>query len=103
VELPDGPSDFLLEQKAVGRVPAEIQKAIREAAAEAGRFEIALSRSGLDGDISQNILKNEFNYTMEVPQPVQFMESKGMQVIFLSDDQVAAFAKATEPGVRKMG
>jgi TRAP-type transport system periplasmic protein len=77
--------------------PADIQKAIREAAEEAGRFEIALSRSGLDGDISQRILKNQFEYTMEVPEPVQFMESKGMKVTFLTDEQVAAFAKATQP------
>jgi TRAP-type transport system periplasmic protein len=95
------PLIFYWNKKQWDAFPAEIQKAIREAAAEAGRFEIALSRSGLDGDISQNILKNEFNYTMEVPQPVQFMESKGMQVIFLSDAQVAAFAKATEPVFEK--
>jgi TRAP-type transport system periplasmic protein len=77
--------------------PADIQKAIREAAEEAGRFEIALSRSGLDGDISQKILKKEFNYSMEVPEPVQFMESKGMKVSFLTDEQIAAFAAATRP------
>ena len=77
--------------------PADIQKAILSAAEEAGRFEIALSRSGLDGDISQNILKNEFNFNMEVPEPVQFMGSKKMTVTFLTDTQVAAFAEATAP------
>jgi TRAP-type transport system periplasmic protein len=77
--------------------PADIRKAIQEAAEEAGRFEIALSRSGLDGELSRNVLKNEFNFAMEVPEPVQFMESKGIKVTFLTDDQVAAFAKATAP------
>ncbi|MBR9979496.1 MAG: DctP family TRAP transporter solute-binding subunit [Desulfatitalea sp.] len=81
--------------------PADIQKAILSAAEEAGRFEIALSRSGLDGDISQNMLKNEFNFNMEVPEPVQFMGSKKMTVTFLSDTQVAAFAEATAPVFNK--
>jgi TRAP-type transport system periplasmic protein len=77
--------------------PADIRKAIQEAAEEAGRFEIALSRSGLDGELSRNVLKNEFNFAMEVPEPIQFMESKGIKVTFLTDDQVAVFAKATAP------
>lgn len=77
--------------------PKDIQKAIREAAVESGRFEKAMCRAGLDGDTSINILKNEFNYTMKVPDPVQFMESKGMTVTFLSDNERNAFIKATAP------
>ena len=77
--------------------PKDIQKAIREAAVESARFEKALCRAGLDGDKSLNILKNEFNYTMKVPEPVKFMESKGMTVNFLSDEERAAFIKATKP------
>lgn len=77
--------------------PKDIQKAIREAAVESARFEKALCRAGLDGDKSLNILKNEFNYTMKVPEPVKFMESKGMTVTFLSDEERAAFIKATKP------
>ena len=60
--------------------PKDIQNAILEAAQEAGRFETALSRAGLDGDKSLKILKDEFNYTMEVPDPIAFMESKGMEI-----------------------
>jgi tripartite ATP-independent transporter DctP family solute receptor len=81
--------------------PADIQTAIQDAARAAGRFEIALCRAGLDGDKSLNILKNEFNYTMEGPDPVKFMESKGMTVSFLSADQVKAFAEATAPVLAK--
>ena len=77
--------------------PEDIQNAIREAAEESGRFEIALCRAGLDGDKSLNILKNEFNYTMKVPEPVKFLESKGMTVTFLSDDERNAFIEATKP------
>ena len=76
--------------------PKDIQKAIREAAVESARFEKALCRAGLDGDVSLNILKNEFNYTMKVPDPVKFMESKGMTVTFLTDENRDAFIEATK-------
>jgi TRAP-type transport system periplasmic protein len=88
-------------QKQWKAFPPDIQKAIQEAARESGRFEIALCRAGLDGDKSINILKNEFNYTMDVPDPVKFMESKGMTVSFLTDAQVKAFADATAPVLEK--
>jgi tripartite ATP-independent transporter DctP family solute receptor len=84
-------------KKEWGAFPKDIKKAIQEAAVESGRFEKALCRAGLDGDKSINILKNDFNYTMTVPDPVKFMESKGMTVIFLSDEERNAFIKATEP------
>lgn len=83
------------------KFPADIQKAIMAAAEESGRFEIALCRAGLDGDKSNAVLKNEFGYEMEVPEPVKFMESKGMTVTFLTDDQVNAFADATAPVLEK--
>jgi len=76
--------------------PKDIQKAIREAAVESARFEKALCRCGLDGDKSLNILKNEFNHTMKVPDPAKFMESKGMTVTFLSDEERKAFIDATK-------
>jgi len=81
--------------------PEEIQKAIREAAQESARFEKALCRAGLDGDKSLNILKKEFNYTMKVPDPVKFLESKGMTVTFLSDKERNAFVEATKPLYKK--
>ena len=34
---------------------------------------------------------------MEVPDPIQFMESKGMTVTFLSDSERNAFIEATKP------
>jgi len=77
--------------------PKDIQTALQEAAKESGRFEIALCRSGLDGEKSLNILKNEFNHTMEFPKPVEFMEGKGMTVTFLSDADLEAFKDATKP------
>jgi len=84
-------------KKAWDAFPNDIQEALREAAEESGRFEIALCRAGLDGEKSLNILKNEFNHTMEVPEPVKFMEGKGMTVTFLSEDNLKAFKAATKP------
>ncbi len=83
-------------KKQFSKFPAKIQKAIREAAIESARYEKALCRAGLDGDKSLNILKNEFNYTMKVPNPVKYMESKGMTVTFLSDKERNAFIDATK-------
>jgi len=77
--------------------PPDIQKGILAAAQEAGRFEIALCRAGLDGDKSLNVLKNEFHYTMEVPDPVKWLEEKGVKVQFLDAKQVEAFKAATKP------
>ena len=81
--------------------PPAIQTAILEAARESGRFEIALCRAGLDGGQSIRVLKEEFGYTMEVPDPVQYMASKGMTVSQLTADQVKAFAAATAPVMEK--
>ena len=77
--------------------PKDIQAALLEAALEAARFEKALCRAGLDGDKSINILKNEFNHTMKVSQPVQHLESQGTEVTFLTDEQRNAFIEATKP------
>jgi tripartite ATP-independent transporter DctP family solute receptor len=95
------PLIFYWNKKEWGTFPPDVKKAVEQAAAEAGRFEIALCRAGVDGDKSINILKNEFKYTMEVPEPVKYMESKGMTVTFLSDDDVAAFEAATKPVLDK--
>lgn len=77
--------------------PDDIKKAIKESAELSGRFEKALCRAGLDGDTSLNILKNEFQYDMEVPEPVKFLESKGMTVSFLSEAELKVFQEATKP------
>ena len=84
-------------KKQWNKFPPDIQKAIKDSAEEAGIFEKALCRAGLDGDKSLNVLKNKFNHIMEVPEPVKFMESKGMTVTFLTDDQRNAFIDATKP------
>ena len=79
------------------RFPKEIQDQIMEAAKEAGRYETALCRAGLDGEKSLNILKNEFNHTMKTPDPVGFMEANGAEVHFLTPEELKAFEAATSP------
>jgi TRAP-type C4-dicarboxylate transport system substrate-binding protein len=77
--------------------PEDIQKAIMEAAQESAKFEKALCRAGLDGDKSLNVLKNDFQYEMEVPHPIKFLEEKGMTVSFLTEEQKKAFQEAVKP------
>jgi tripartite ATP-independent transporter DctP family solute receptor len=81
--------------------PPDIQKAIQEAAEESGRYETALCRAGLDGETSIRILKNDFNHVMAIPDPIGFMNKKGMTVSFLSENHIKAFAAATAPVVQK--
>jgi len=91
------PVVFYWNKKQWNAFPKDIQKILRESAEEAGMFEKALCRAGLDGQKSIDLLKNKFNHTMKVPEPVKFMESKGMTVTFLSDTERNAFIKATKP------
>jgi TRAP-type transport system periplasmic protein len=77
--------------------PEDIKKAIQEAANEAARYEKAIARAGLDGDKSLNILKNEFQYTMEVPDPIKFFQEKGMTVSKVSEENLKAFVAAAKP------
>ena len=79
------------------KFPADIQKAIREAAEESVRFEKALCRAGLDGGESLKILKEEFGHTMEIPDPIAYMEEKGMEVSFLTPENHKKFVEATKP------
>ena len=91
------PVIFYWNKKQWNAFPPDIQKILKESAEEAAIYEKALCRAGLDGQKSIDLLKNQFNYTMEVPEPVKFMEAKGMTVTFLSDDERKAFIEATKP------
>ncbi|MFH1134779.1 MAG: DctP family TRAP transporter solute-binding subunit [Pseudomonadota bacterium] len=77
--------------------PPEIQAAIQESANQAARFQKALARAGLDGDVSLNILKEEFNYDIKVPEPIEFLESKGMTITTLTEEEVNEFKTRLKP------
>ena len=91
------PVIFYWNKKQWNAFPADIQKIIKESAEEAAIYEKALCRAGLDGQKSLDILKNKFNHTMEVSEPVKWLESNGMTVTFLSDEERNAFIEATKP------
>ncbi len=91
------PVVFYWNKKQWNAFPADIQKILRESAEEAAIYEKALCRAGLDGQKSLDLLKNKFNHSMKVPEPVKYMESKGMTVTFLSDKERKAFIDATKP------
>lgn len=95
------PLIFYWNKRQWDRFPKDIQEAIAEAARQAGRFEKSLCRAGLDGDTSVNILKNEFNHVMKNPDPVSFLQHNKMTVTILSDEEQAAFKKATRPVYEK--
>lgn len=89
------PLIFYWNQRQWKTFPKDIQDAIMAAAKEAGRYEIALCRAGLDNGAAVRILKEEFNFTMDVSDPVDFMERKGMHVNSLTDEERQAFIDAT--------
>lgn len=77
------------------KFPDDIKSAITQAAKEAARFEKAMCRAGLDGNVSLNILKNEFNYEMKVSDPVKHLEDNKMTVTRINPETVEAFTRAT--------
>jgi tripartite ATP-independent transporter DctP family solute receptor len=91
------PLIFYWNKQQWDKFPKDIQQAISQAAIEAGRFEKALCRAGLDGDTSINILKNEFNYVMAHPNPIAFLQQNKMTVTILSEEELESFKTATLP------
>ncbi|WDP91990.1 MAG: DctP family TRAP transporter solute-binding subunit [Desulfobacter sp.] len=89
------PLIFYWNQRQWKKFPKEIQDAIMAAAREAGRYETALCRAGLDKGESIRILKEEFNTEMAVPAPLAHMAEKGMSVNTLTDEERQAFIDAT--------
>lgn len=64
---------------------------ILEAAKKAARWQKAMARVGLDDGAALSILKNEFNYTPEITDPISYLQSKGMEVTILTLEQREAF------------
>jgi tripartite ATP-independent transporter DctP family solute receptor len=77
--------------------PPELRRAIQEAALQAGRFEKALCRAGLDGKTSIHVLKQEFEHEMEIPDPMAYLEENGMEVYPLSEENIDAFRERLRP------
>jgi tripartite ATP-independent transporter DctP family solute receptor len=78
------------------KFPPYIQKAIKDSALEAGEWEKAMARRGLDGFTSINILKNKFGETPQILDMVGYVRSKGMQIIDLTPEERQEFINATQ-------
>ena len=74
----------------------EDQKLLLECVAEASKYQIALSRVGLDDGESYEYLKN-INELPEVTEPYKHLEGLGMEIVRLNADQVKAFVEKTQP------
>ncbi|MEA2088100.1 MAG: DctP family TRAP transporter solute-binding subunit [Candidatus Caldatribacteriota bacterium] len=92
---------FVVNKRVWDSFPEDIQTIIKEAAEEAGMWEKAFVRRGLDGDISINILKDTFGETPEILDQVAYVKSKGTEVIELTEAELRAFKEATKPVLDK--
>jgi len=92
---------FVVNKGVWDSFPEDIQIIIKEAAEEAGIWEKAFVRRGLDGDISINILKDKFGETLEILDQVAYVKTMGMEVIELTAAELRAFKEATKPVLDK--
>ena len=91
------PLIFYWNKKQWDAFPLDIQRAIREAAEEAGRFEKALVRAGLDDGVSLKVLKEEFGYDIAIPDPLSWLKEHGMDISDITPDDRKAFRLAVDP------
>jgi len=92
---------FVVNKGVWDSFPEDIQTIIKEAAEEAGIWEKAFVRRGLDGDISINILKETFGETPEILDQIAYVKTKGMEVVELTEAELTAFKEATKPVLDK--
>ena len=92
---------FVVNKRVWDSFPEDIQTIVKEAAEEAGMWEKAFVRRGLDGDISINILKDTFGDTPEILDQIAYVKSKGMEVVELTVAELNAFKEATQPVMDK--
>jgi len=90
------PLIFCVSKKTWDTFPDDIKQAITEAALEAGEWNKAYSRRGLDGTTSIDILKQKFNETPEILDQVAYVKQMGMTVTELTSDEKQAFRDATK-------
>ena len=81
--------------------PPDIQQAIREAAAEAARYQKALARVGLDDGTALRVLREEFKSEPEITAPTAYMEEKGAKITILTPAQQQTFRTAVKKVTEK--
>lgn len=81
--------------------PADIQQALADSANEASRYQKALARAGLDGDISLKILRDLYQEAPAFPDPLSHMRSNGMMIAVPTAEERRVFAARTKPVFEK--
>ncbi|MDX9827291.1 MAG: DctP family TRAP transporter solute-binding subunit [Spirochaetia bacterium] len=89
------PLVFVVNARVWKSFPEDIQKAIAEAALEAGEYEKALARAYLDGTKSADKLKTKYGVTVEDAYAVA--RSKGMVITDLTPAQFKVFKDKLAP------
>ncbi len=77
--------------------PPDVQKAVRESAVEAARWEKDMCRVGLDDGSALKDLKDHFGETPEITDYIKYLQDQGMTVTNLTDKQRQDFIDATKP------
>jgi len=92
---------FVVNKRVWDSFPKDIQTIIKETAEEAGMWEKAFVRRGLDGDISINLLKDKFGETPDILDQIAYVKTMGMEVAKLTEAELNAFKEATKPVLDK--
>jgi len=90
------PTLFVVNPGVWGSFSAEDQKMIQEAAVEAGKYQIALARIGLDDGTAQKYLEG-IGKVPEITDWYGTLKSVGMDVAILTPEETKAFADKTAP------
>ncbi|GHS92591.1 exported protein [Synergistales bacterium] len=92
------PYAFVVNQKSWASFTPEQQKIIRECAEEAGKYNKAMCRLGLDNGESKAFLESiNAMPTMLPAEPYKFLEQSGCEVAVLTQEEIAAFKEKTAP------
>ncbi|HLT59127.1 MAG TPA: DctP family TRAP transporter solute-binding subunit [Limnochordales bacterium] len=75
--------------------PEDVRQIIAEVAKEVEVYQRALSRAGLDGGRSVELLR-EMGEPVEIEDPIAFLEDLGVTVVQLTPEDRAAFRAATQ-------
>jgi tripartite ATP-independent transporter DctP family solute receptor len=80
--------------------PEQDRKMLQECVDLASKYQIAIARVGLDGDISLKYLQS-IGKVPEITNPYAALEKAGMTVTKLTPEQIKAFAEKTKPVAEK--
>jgi len=90
------PLVFFWNKRQWDAFPDSVKAALRGAAEEAGAYQKALARVGLDGGESERVLRERFATTPAVAEPLVHLQSAGMTVDSLDGPAQVALLRACQ-------